>query len=486
MADSSSVHKQLMAVAGTTRELLEIRRRLLSASLDYIWGRGLLDVDLDWLVYLCDSLVRDCDDDTNCSCSEDVDPRKVVMSILDDHESDFWNMWAGEIYDNQLKEVYDKLAILKKDDGPEQERSMRRKPSGYSQVAASSFAGLLLLSIIQVCQLVSGMVPAQPQRPLQRHQLMDRPPKIVNPATGRSIDLGGTTYNRLLEKEQLVQFNGTLSPLQSFEQDDLRNLETRRNHMLQATTNDECFILSPSIVSSEPIEDASDLHKALSAQLLFVHKPAKMHCVPPRLHDGISSDLTSIVCERYSDAKPCHRLDFDTSGVMVYGLTKEAHSAVSKQFQDRTTQKTYLALVHGHVQNDEGLIDFPIGKQLTDKGYNRWALILDDEQQKEANAYPIVKARAATTHYKVVDRRLSHANFSYSLVQLTPKTGRGHQLRLHMKELGHEILGDTLHGTCDPIVHSAPRLCLHAQELELEWKYGEMCYRIVAKSIVPF
>jgi 23S rRNA-/tRNA-specific pseudouridylate synthase len=341
-----------------------------------------------------------------------------------------------------------------------------------------------------------GALSARMQYPRQR-TLLHGPPKILNPNTNRLIDLGGATYERLLsqhQQQQWIQFNGTVCPFNAHEQDD-DDVTVRSRSTLTTTTNtnDECFVLQPTIVSQDA-ESASAIYEALNSQLLFVHKPAKMHCVPPRqkMEDG-DMDLTTLICKDIGHAKPCHRLDFDTSGVMVYGLTQQAHCAVSRQFQDRTTQKTYLALVHGHVADDHGLIDIPIGKQLTEHGYNQWALLRNDENGEnaatpkgKANDNPILKPRTATTHYRVLDRRTVNDSFSYSLVQLTPKTGRGHQLRLHMKALGHEILGDTLHGTSTQVLSSAPRLCLHAQELEMDWEYEERTYRVVASSIAPF
>ncbi|KAG7337624.1 ribosomal large subunit pseudouridine synthase ARluA-like protein [Nitzschia inconspicua] len=154
----------------------------------------------------------------------------------------------------------------------------------------------------------------------------------------------------------------------------------------------------------------------------------------------------------------------DKCGIMVYGLTATAHSFISKQFQDRLVNKTYLALCHGHFQYDQGLVDIPIGKQLTPEGYHVWALKRNDDDDESI----LIKPRSAVTQYQVLDRRRQD-DIDYTLVELYPQTGRGHQLRLHCQALGHAIIGDTLHGDrTERDGPLSPRLCLHAHRLELE------------------
>jgi hypothetical protein len=84
---------------------------LLSSCLDLVWGSGLLDVDLDWLVYICDTLDSAYDGYNDGAANTHSSSRQIVTSILEDHDSDFWNIWAGEVYDNQLKKVYERIGI---------------------------------------------------------------------------------------------------------------------------------------------------------------------------------------------------------------------------------------------------------------------------------------------------------------------------------------------------------------------------------------
>ena len=150
-----------------------------------------------------------------------------------------------------------------------------------------------------------------------------------------------------------------------------------------------------------------------------------------------------------------HRLDRDTSGVVILAKNPETQKMLRKQFQDRKTHKTYYAIVEGRPKMDEALIDLPINRN-----YKRPNTFL-----VEAGGKP------SQTHYKVIE-----SNDKFSLLQLKPTTGRTHQLRVHLKYLGTPILGDTVYGTAtrpdnakpgDTTSTAAPRLFLHAANLEI-------------------
>ncbi len=139
-----------------------------------------------------------------------------------------------------------------------------------------------------------------------------------------------------------------------------------------------------------------------------------------------------------------HRLDKDTSGLMVIAKNNKAHALLARQFEKRTVQKCYVALVEGDVQFDEGVIDAPLGQ---------------DPHHRQKRSVLAYGTKSAQTFYKVL-KRFAGA----SLVLLTPKTGRTHQLRVHMAHLGHPILGDEKYGK----VFSFARLALHAKTLSFE------------------
>jgi tRNA pseudouridine32 synthase/23S rRNA pseudouridine746 synthase len=137
-----------------------------------------------------------------------------------------------------------------------------------------------------------------------------------------------------------------------------------------------------------------------------------------------------------------HRLDMATSGIIILALNKAAHVHLSKQFELRQTSKRYYARVFGVLAEESGTIDLP----LICDWPNRPKQMVDHDRGKPSQ-----------THYKLI----SVGEYS-SLVELTPVTGRSHQLRVHMLALGHPILGDRLYSTGEALKKS-PRLCLHAQ-----------------------
>ncbi len=152
----------------------------------------------------------------------------------------------------------------------------------------------------------------------------------------------------------------------------------------------------------------------------------------------------------------CHRLDRDTSGVMILAKNETTQKFLKKQFQDRKVHKTYVAVVEGHLKLPAARIDLPM---MRDK--NRPTTFRVDPNGKEAE-----------TFYRVL-----RENAEFSLVELKPTSGRTHQLRVHMKYLGHPIVGD-------PVYEGKPgkRLYLHAKELEITLPGGE---RRVFRSEIP-
>ena len=141
-----------------------------------------------------------------------------------------------------------------------------------------------------------------------------------------------------------------------------------------------------------------------------------------------------------------HRLDRETSGVLVGARTPAAAEFLQKQFAQRTTKKTYIAIVEGVPKHTEALIDLPIGRS----------------PAKPSTFRVDPKGKSAQTTYYVLD-----VQNDKSLVKLQPKTGRTHQLRVHMAHIGHPIVGDIVYGK------SAQRMFLHAYQLELTAPNGE-------------
>jgi len=166
-----------------------------------------------------------------------------------------------------------------------------------------------------------------------------------------------------------------------------------------------------------------------------------------------------------------HRLDRNTTGIMLVAKSDEAHWRIARQFENRTIQKTYMALVHGVPQFISDVIDAPIGRDKFIR--EKMAVRKLDTGAKDAVTRYEVKQQCTSTPgeiWRFIDdkRLVTHAE-KFALVKLSPKTGRTHQLRVHMSHLGHSIVGDTMYGgrAVEAIDGSwqFARQALHAYEL---------------------
>lgn len=178
-------------------------------------------------------------------------------------------------------------------------------------------------------------------------------------------------------------------------------------------------------------------------QILVVNKPAGLLSVPGKL-EGRQDCLLSRLMEIRWDALLVHRLDCDTSGVMIFARTKQAQGFLGQEFEKRRAQKTYLARVWGEMAGESGHVDLPIGADWP----NRPRQMVTPE------------GRPAQTDWQVTQRAEGETR-----VRLSPHTGRSHQLRVHMLALGHPILGDPIYAT--GAAREFPRLMLHAETLSL-------------------
>ncbi|MCU9847909.1 RluA family pseudouridine synthase [Defluviimonas sp. WL0024] len=177
--------------------------------------------------------------------------------------------------------------------------------------------------------------------------------------------------------------------------------------------------------------------------ILVIDKPAGLLSVPGKGED-LADCLIARVQMVYPEALLVHRLDRDTSGVIVFALTRHAQRELSAQFEGRKTKKTYRARLWGHLEPKEGRVDLP--------------LIVDWPNRPRQHVNHET-GKPAQTDWKV----LGHDPDGTTRVRLMPITGRSHQLRVHMRELGHPILGDALYAEGD--ARHFPRLMLHAESL---------------------
>ena len=172
-------------------------------------------------------------------------------------------------------------------------------------------------------------------------------------------------------------------------------------------------------------------------------KPNGLLSVPGRLPENKDCLITRIQQTR-PEALIVHRLDCETSGLVVLACNKASHKELSRQFHDRETQKRYVAVVDGLMTDEVGEIDLPL---------------IADWPNRPKQMVDFERGKPSQTLYKVINR-----TDNTTRVELTPITGRSHQLRVHMLSLGHAILGDKLYAN-ESVIEKAPRMLLHAQEL---------------------
>lgn len=187
------------------------------------------------------------------------------------------------------------------------------------------------------------------------------------------------------------------------------------------------------------------------ADVIVIDKPTGMV-----VHPGAGNESHTLVhallhhcgaLSTVSEERPgiVHRLDKETSGVMVAAKTNKAHLSLAKQFKQHTIERRYIALVEGSVSFDEGIIDVPVKRHAIDR--------------KKMSVSFTEDAKEAKTFYRVLKRFKD-----YTALQLFPQTGRTHQLRVHLTYLGHPILGDSVYGR----KKNFSRLALHAKDLGFE------------------
>lgn len=219
-------------------------------------------------------------------------------------------------------------------------------------------------------------------------------------------------------------------------------------------------VLLPDVVESDVVAEAIQLDvRYEDADLIVINKPAGMVVHPSFGHTSGTlvnallahcPDLAGVGGERRPGI--VHRLDKETSGLIVTAKHDQALWNLQAQFKDRTVRKVYLALVNGHIQPAEALIDAPIGRD--PKHRKRMAVVLSRGPEGEG---PDI--RPAQTRYRVL-----RFYDDYSYVECRPHTGRKHQIRVHLAYLGFPVVGDSLYGRRrDPL--KLERHFLHAASL---------------------
>jgi 23S rRNA pseudouridine1911/1915/1917 synthase len=206
------------------------------------------------------------------------------------------------------------------------------------------------------------------------------------------------------------------------------------------------------------------------SHILVIDKPAGIAVHP----DGRSKEetITDWVLEHYPKMKNIgepigegenkilrpgvvHRLDKDTSGVLVLAKTKKTHEFLKAQFQNREVKKVYHTVVSGWVRDERGMVNKPIGRSP------------NDFRKRLAGRGARGELREAVTEYKVIKRFENNGN-KFTYLEVRPKTGRTHQIRVHMKYLNHPVVGDELYNAGKPTPEGFRQLALHAKSIEFK------------------
>ncbi|WP_145513731.1 RluA family pseudouridine synthase [Yersinia massiliensis] len=207
--------------------------------------------------------------------------------------------------------------------------------------------------------------------------------------------------------------------------------------------------------------------------LVLINKPAGLLSLSgknPQNLDSVHHRLVQI----FPGCTLVHRLDFGTSGLMVIARNKAINAALCQQFSQRTVTKKYSALLCGHLDDNEGVIDAAIAK---------------DPALFPLMSICAIHGKPARSHYRVIERIYQELEdrtlLPLTRVQLIPETGRTHQLRIHCQQLGHPILGCDLYGgRLISGTERVSRLMLHASELHFVHPISEE--RINARHASPF
>jgi 23S rRNA pseudouridine1911/1915/1917 synthase len=224
------------------------------------------------------------------------------------------------------------------------------------------------------------------------------------------------------------------------------------------------------------------------ADCLVVNKPAGLMVHSDGKNEG--PFLADWILENYPKAKDVgdpmndiegnalnragivHRLDRETSGAIIVAKTAKGHVSLKQQFKDRKIAKRYLAFIWGEMKEEFGTIDRPIGRSSSD--FRKWS------------AYPTARGetRAAQTYWTCIgniqcltsndqSEKQSETMEKFSLIQVEPKTGRTHQIRVHLSAVNHPVVGDTLYAPKRPMALGFERLALHSHSIEFENLAGE-------------
>lgn len=220
--------------------------------------------------------------------------------------------------------------------------------------------------------------------------------------------------------------------------------------------------------------------------VLVINKPADLVCHPSK--DGELSSLIGRVRRHLGEAARPHlvnRLDRETSGVILVAKTDEAARELRRLWETRRVRKEYLAIVHGHVLADGGSIDAPLGKDGSSRVAIRDCVRPDGAESR--TDYQVIRRSA----FRRDSAGHPHPTIPFTLLSIQPRTGRKHQIRIHLAHLGHPIVGDKIYGGDEDAYLAMverrltaeqrarlilPHQALHAASVTFEWRGSEWSF----------
>ncbi len=194
------------------------------------------------------------------------------------------------------------------------------------------------------------------------------------------------------------------------------------------------------------------------SNILAIDKPSGILVHPDQ--KSKEKTILDLFLKKYPKLEIVHRLDKETSGAMLLAKNKKAYEFLKKQFVNREIKKVYNAIVVGSVKNDHGTLTKPIGRSPSD--FRRWL----------AGRGARGTLRDAITEYQVL-KRFADKKIKFTYLEIKPKTGRTHQIRVHMKFLNHPVACDSLYNPGGPCPKGFNRLALHALLIEFKNLKGE-------------
>lgn len=238
----------------------------------------------------------------------------------------------------------------------------------------------------------------------------------------------------------------------------MKTLKTKKKLPVAILHEDADFLVVSKPAGLVVHSDGKTEEETLCDVLLTKYPDIKGIGEPARLPTGDMVDRPGIV----------HRLDRDTSGVMIIARNQPAFEYFKKQFQERGVQKTYAVIVWGLVKLDKGVIERPIGRSKSD--FRKWS----------AERFARGELREAVTEYKVLSRlddlehdpKKNNIKHAFTYLEVYPKTGRTHQIRVHFKAINHPVVGDTLYAPNHPEALGFGRLALHARKVQFNGPKG--------------